>query len=199
MGYKNGSLEVKIALCGKLRSGKDTVADLLVEDFKFTNFAFSEGIWKVGKLVFPNDFNGTEKPRKLLQEIGQKLRMVDENIWVYYTLNQIEEVSPSRVVISDMRQPNEFNALKEDGFFIIRINASEEVRLERSQRAGDHFTIENLQHETESFIDGFDVDFEIDNNGTVDELKAQTVNAFNEAVYLSKGLQHYEKGANAGG
>ncbi|WP_205439450.1 AAA family ATPase [Halobacillus ihumii] len=200
MGIKNGELEVKIAICGKLRSGKNEVADTLTDYFRFTQFAFSNGIKEVGKLLFPNEFNRREKPRQLLQRLGQKLREVHPNIWVNYTFNEMDEVGAKRIVVTDLRQPNELEALKEDGFHIIRVNATDETRLKRSREAGDDFTLKDMQHETELHVDSFEVDYDIDNNGTLADLDEQTLKIANEIFFREKGLQHYKKGAqNAGG
>ena len=60
---------MRIALTGKMRSGKDTVADYLVEYHNFHRFAFADGIRKVCALAFPTaTVHG--KPRKLYQGVG---------------------------------------------------------------------------------------------------------------------------------
>ncbi|MBT2654206.1 AAA family ATPase [Bacillus sp. ISL-18] len=189
MGTINGKLVVKIALCGKMRSGKDTVANFLREKHKFTGFRFSEGIWETIRLLYRQVYakRHEEKPRKLLQDIGQKMREVDPDVWVNYTFNKIEEVRANRVVVSDLRQPNEFNELKQQGFFIVRVSAEDRIRLNRILAENDNFDIQDLYHETERYIDGFKVDFEIQNNGTIEELLQQSQAAFDKAVQYVKG------------
>jgi hypothetical protein len=74
-------------------------------------------------------------------------------------------------VITDLRQPNEFEWAIYNGFTLIRVNSSFDERLERARLAGDDFVESDLLHSTEQYIDGFGADFDIDNDGTVDDLK----------------------------
>lgn len=170
---------VKIALCGRMRSGKDSVADIL-EEQDFFRYKFSQGIWETIELLFgQNEENTLFKPRKLLQELGQKIREVDPDVWVNYTLNEIksDEImyrdsdSELDVVITDLRQPNEYARLREEGYIIVRVTASEHARMQRARAKGDIFTEKETQHETESHVDSFEVDYEITNDGTFEDLR----------------------------
>ncbi|MBR8661149.1 AAA family ATPase [Brevibacillus sp. NL20B1] len=169
---------VKIALCGRMRSGKDSVAAYLIEKHGFVRFAFADELKRICRELFPDRFADGSKPRTLLQGVGVAMREFDPDVWVNACMRHIQDtrdylVSPINVVITDLRFPNEYERLRAEGFVIIRVNASLETRIQRMIDAGDAFTAADLEHETERHIDTFAVDYEIDNNGSLAELYAQ--------------------------
>ncbi|MCC2383531.1 nucleoside/nucleotide kinase family protein [Bacillus cereus] len=78
-----------------------------------------------------------------------------------------------KVLVNGVRQPNEYQQLREEGFIIIRVNASDDLRIGRAKSEGDVFAEADLAHETESHIDTFEVDYEINNNGELIQLYDQ--------------------------
>ncbi|MCG5252599.1 AAA family ATPase [Brevibacillus agri] len=183
----NAAIPVKIALTGRMRSGKDAVAAHLTQQYGFVRFAFGDGIRKVCRELFPDQFANNTKPRALLQGVGQAMRAFDPDVWVNATMRNIERMRegdvriartyftkyPRPIVITDLRQPNEYERLRAEGFVIIRVNASDETRIQRMIDAGDTFDDGTLTHETEQHVDSFAVDYEIDNNGSLAELHAK--------------------------
>lgn len=162
---------IKIGLTGKMRSGKDTVGDFLKKEYGFKTFTFAEGIKFVcGSLGLEPDSKG--KPRALYQGIGQDIRKYAPNVWVDYTFRQISQrcTNQDNVVITDVRQPNEVEALRAAGFIIIKIHADASLRIQRMETAGDCYSLDDLNHETERAVDNLQVDFTINNNGTIKEL-----------------------------
>ncbi|EMT54741.1 adenylate kinase [Brevibacillus borstelensis AK1] len=181
---------VKIALCGKMRSGKDSVAAHLTQQYGFVRFAFGDGIRKVCRELFPDRFAGDRKPRALLQGVGQAMRAFDPDVWVNDCFRRIADKErmdnayyempwnaharlPFRPVITDLRQPSEYERLRAEGFVIVRVTCDEAIRRQRIIDAGDAFDERDLTHETELHADGFAVDFDIENNGTLAELHAK--------------------------
>jgi dephospho-CoA kinase len=173
---------IKLALVGKLRAGKDTAAQYLTLFYDFHPFAFADPLKRYLHEIFPH-VPREPKPRALYQAFGQKLREIDPDVWVNLTMHKIDEYlrqytcdcSPlkPRVVVTDCRQQNEYDRLRAAGFKFIRINADDELRIKRALEAGDDFTVHDLTHETELLVDSFDVDYEVNNNGTTPELYAQ--------------------------
>ena len=158
---------VKIAICGPLRSGKDMATAYLSLFYGFTPYAFGDSLKAFLFEIFPN-VPREPKPRHLLQRFGQIMREIDENVWLDACLRKIERNNDSLVLISDLRQPNEYERLKAEGYVIIRIQADLETRVRRAIEAGDDFSADDLTHETETNLDKFDVDYCVDNNTTPD-------------------------------
>jgi dephospho-CoA kinase len=180
---------VKIALTGKMRSGKDTVANHLYISHRFDRVAFGNELKRTVDEVFPWR-KGRAKPRALLQQYGQLMRQIDPDVWIKHAERAVKGAIDFNVntgaekvgvVVTDVRQQNEVDWCRANGFTIIRVTAPDEDRIARAKIAGDDFNEADLEHETESHIDGFAVDFEIHNDGSVDELKAQ-IDAILEAI-----------------
>jgi dephospho-CoA kinase len=170
---------IKIALSGRLRSGKDTIANHLYIKYGFTSIAFGDALKKNAHDVFPWIYEWN-KPRALYQQFGQLMRQIEPDVWIKHAeravngaidFNVNTGADKVGVVITDLRQPNEYEWARANGYTIIRVTAPDEDRLFRAKLAGDDFNEADLEHETESHIDGFTVDFEIINDGSVDELK----------------------------
>lgn len=182
----------KIALIGKMRSGKDTVGHYLQATKGFGQFAFGTGIKRVVEILYPT-LDLRMKPRKLYQDIGQKMREVDPLIWINYLDREVKRYSRSLavidlvpdVVITDVRQMNEAEFLKAQGYVLVKIETDEEIRLQRIKDSGDNYTEEDLNHETELAVDTLPYDVLITNNGIVEELNLQV-----EKLYwdIQKGL-----------
>jgi dephospho-CoA kinase len=170
---------LQIALTGEMRSGKDTVGKFLVEEYGFERFAFGDGIVKTTKKLFP-DLYKHGKPRKLLQDFGQFCVAQDKNVWINYLFKEMlwNDIDPleDNVVITDLRQPHEYEKLVESGFTIVRVNTKPEIRKQRIIASGEKFNPETFNHETEKHVRTFEVDWELYNNGTHDELIHQVKN-----------------------
>lgn len=171
----------KIAITGQMRSGKDSAADHMRFYYGFNKFAFGNALKRTAHEVFPW-ITSESKPRRLYQKYGQTMRMLDKNVWVAHVERQIghsvdyhvgQGESNIGIVISDLRQQNEYEWARANGFTIIRVTAPDELRIERAKKAGDDFSDTDLTHETEQAIGGFVVDYEIVNDGTVEELLAK--------------------------
>jgi len=174
-----------IALTGLMRSGKDALADYLTQNYGYTRFAFGDELKRYTHELF-GEPDG--KPRELYQWFGQTMRERDPDIWTRKCFEDIMESyemvarkvyaggvfhPPFRAVISDLRHPNEYDRCRSESYVIIRVTAPESVRIDRAVKSSDTFNLRDLTHDTESHVEGFEVDYEVVNDGTLAELYAQ--------------------------
>ena len=108
-----------ILISGKARSGKDTIAKYLIEQYGYTRWAFAD---KLKECIYKySDWDGEkdEKGRKLLQSVGQAFREYDKDNWIKVLAKDIVEyiqdyhfLSYFNIVISDVRFINEIETFK---------------------------------------------------------------------------------------
>jgi dephospho-CoA kinase len=173
---------VSFALIGKMRSGKDETAKLLslfIPHVKIVAFGdmlkkqFHKEFPHIPKVPKPrnseaftpeqiNQWKREGKPIIGYQEYGQMKRKENPDIWVNYLLEEIKRDQSKPYIVTDVRQMNEYNALKQLGFYMVRVEANEEIRIGRMRQNGEVVT--GLNHETERMVDHFDVDYVLDNN-----------------------------------
>lgn len=166
-----------IGLSGYAQSGKNTVADILVDHHGFIQLAFADVIrdfiYEINPLVScsPTGYlqdlvnlkgwdEAKQEPqvRKLLQSTGVAGRnMIDEYLWVALTLSQIKDPQEGRYVITDVRFPNEAAALTAQGGQLWRI-----------ERPGVDAVND---HVSETALDAWVFDETIINDGTIEDLK----------------------------
>ena len=175
--------ELKIALTGKIRSGKSSIQKHLESRHEMTAFAFANKL----KDEFHAKYPGVArfpKPVSGYQTFGQGERASKyEDIWVDKCFAEIDRIraaatnynitgseNPFMPLVTDLRQPNEYKRLLEEGYIIIRVSAPLEVRKERAAAKGDNISDENYSFDTENHVDTFDVDYDIVNDGTLEEL-----------------------------
>lgn len=172
-------MELKlIGLYGPSRAGKDSVAAVLQNDFGFQQKAMAAGIREIllglNPIIRDNDgviwnlldlFDDCNGDWDLIKakstdsvdymiRLGQTCRNVlGETVWLDRVLPPGKELSES-ICISDVRQPNEYYAIKERGGVIWRI-----FRPGTAQRGMD------------GLLDGYNFDAHIHNNGTLEDIR----------------------------
>ncbi|AGT13574.1 dephospho-coA kinase [Bacillus phage Troll] len=187
---------IKLALAGGLRVGKTEAENYLVDKFDCSPFDFSDALKDDFHLEFKHILR-EPKPRKGYQLYGQLMRYVHgENHWVdkcFYKVETETHLEECRSIIHDdtfyfrplitgVRQPNEFQRLREEGYFIIRVSAPKELQIQRSLEAGDDFKEEDLLHETEVTLMNEEVHYDIVNDGTIKDLH-RTIDAVMLDIY----------------
>lgn len=201
-------MHIKIALTGKMRAGKDTVFRIINEtlnekvyaendldsrDVSIAKFAFGDSLKYYAQAIFPEKFVEGKKPRALLQGFGQGLRELNPDVWIQHVDRKIKKHDKHRdltiSIITDLRQPNEYEYCKTNGFYIIKVVAPDEVRMARMTASGDAFNPEDVTHDTESYVDGYRADFTINNNVSLPILETNVSNVVKDILRKS-GMQN---------
>jgi dephospho-CoA kinase len=193
-----------IALGGKRRSGKDTVGDYLDEHYGFVQYAFGDKLKAEYHEQYPH-IPWEPKDAKGYQLFGQLQRhALGEDIWINKCFDKInehrviatrynitgEEVD-FRPAITDMRQPNEFDAVTiRENYITIGVFAPDAVRKERMLANGEEFDEQSLNHETEQHVDHFPYHYTITNDSTLEGLYAQV-----DLIMFDLGVEKVTKGS----
>lgn len=166
---------MKIALIGKIRSGKSTAARYLEETHGFEVVSFGDPVKEaaagmmnaleayihggdIGQFWSARQINAQkDRPeiRHLLQLAGDSLgrgRVGGQNAWIDKTIPKIDK--PGNIVIDDCRYQNEFDMLVKRGFFMIRIERNEPQRQqELVDRYGFKHALQIIEHPSETALD----------------------------------------------
>ena len=119
---------MKIAICGKMCSGKTTIANLIKEyDNRYEIFSFGKKVKVIANELFGMDMNN--KNRSLMIQIGTKMREIDVNVWANYIINETKD--KEFCIIDDLRFQNELDLLEENNWNIIQLDIDEDLQIER--------------------------------------------------------------------
>jgi hypothetical protein len=186
-----------IGITGKKFNGKDTLG-IYLSKYGYQRMAFADPLKEVIKNIF--NFNdaqlyGEDKeridenwkisPRSAMQFIGTDLFRhqmnklmpdIGNEIWIKVIKRQIEDIwkqNPNqKIVLTDLRFPNEINLIKELNGIIIRVKR----KIDDTYSSIDNDFI--VVHESETYIDVLEVDYDFDNNKTKTDLYKQFDNLY---------------------
>ena len=167
-----------IGLSGHAQTGKDTIADYLVKNYGFTRVAFAdpirEAVYKLNPKINVYDMNSvplstavdrlgwetvkvqSEDARWLLQRMGTEVgrELLGENVWVDKAMKKA--LQHDKVVITDVRYPNEVEAILSHSGAVWRVIKDDTGAVNR--------------HASESALDDHDFEYIIFNNDTKQDL-----------------------------
>ena len=174
---------VVLALTGYARSGKDTVGQVLVDEYGFERKAFADPLKAMALGIDPyiqitSQESGVEAQftrlstafaaslgweelksqsdiRRLLQRLGTE--GARQNLWDSIWIDKlVREIQPdNKYVVTDCRFPNEADAIHKLGGLIIRI-----------ERPG----LTAMAHDSERLMNSINADFSITNDSTISVL-----------------------------
>lgn len=178
----------KIAICGKAKSGKNTVAKMISEELsKYESIscnyiAFADPVKEIARIMFPNipehyltgssEYRNSivpgafkeQKPltvRQLLIDIGTGLgRNYKSDIWLDVFDSSLSKLENNNLIIlTDCRFINEHRHVKSKGFFNIKIIRE------------DSASIDHISEKEQDGIPDSEFNFIIYNNKSLDELR----------------------------
>lgn len=163
---------MKIILIGKMGAGKNTVGLYLARRYGFIQMAFADKLKEIARDLFPEAFE-RGKPRALLQQLGLKMREINEECWTNYVIRQVARLPKNydfSVVITDCRYKNELEIARKHGFIPVLVSCPDEIRIQRLYERDGQVDLETLNHVSETELDGISVEHELVNSGTREEL-----------------------------
>jgi hypothetical protein len=191
-----------IGLRGKIGVGKDTMADYLVENYGFQKFSFATALKKIIAIItgwdieFVNGTNSDLRPlretlvhpvynktcRQMLQYVGTDLlrNQLHSEIWLQIVKKDIENYvelcksrgQQARVVISDVRFPDEAALIISTGGMLFRI-VKDNVADVTEKSKTLHISEKDFPVEKEIIIC---------NDGSIDEYKQKIFQAVRELL-----------------
>ena len=119
---------MKIAISGKMCSGKTTLANKIKEeDNRYKIYSFGSKVKELATDLFGMDINN--KDRSLLISIGTKMREINTDVWVNYILEKTKD--EEFCIIDDLRFQNELDLLEKNNWKIIHLDIDKQLQIER--------------------------------------------------------------------
>ena len=167
-----------IGLSGYAQTGKDTIANYLVKNYGFTRVAFAdpirEAVYKLNPNINIADMRGvsladavdklgwetvkveSDDARWLLQRMGTEVgrEVFGDNFWVDIAMEKAH--SHDKVVFTDVRYPNELQAILEASGAVWRVVKEDVGAVNR--------------HASETALDHYQFEYVIFNNDTIESL-----------------------------
>ena len=169
-----------IGVTGKKQNGKDTIANYLHSRYKYNHLSFAGALKEGVKALFDfseQQVNGDLKevidnrwgvsPRVVMQKFGTEIIRegaqkivpnIGNNFWVKRLELDLQRMKGEKIVISDVRFPNEIQKIKELGGIVILVDRP-------SMNANCHDC-----HASENSINKEDADYVVINDSTMAEL-----------------------------
>tara|TARA_Y100001963_G_scaffold31837_1_gene43906 strand:+ start:6921 stop:7487 length:567 start_codon:yes stop_codon:yes gene_type:complete len=146
-----------IGIAGRMRSGKTTLAKVLVDQYGFHKSSFAGAVRdEVADAMFKGRANPREQlllaemrdknaVRPILQAWGEgKRNLIHPDYWIWKMLE--DAANHELVVVDDVRYPNEVASILDNGGYLIRLEVSEETIVDRGG------SLDALNHPSEMSI-----------------------------------------------
>lgn len=182
-----------VAIFGKFCSGKTTLANVLVDEYGFTKVSMAENMKRIVKEVYGH----TDKShmvqvtrrdgsydhitvREVLQRLGEAVKDADRDIWLKWLEADLMFMR-GPFAMDDARLSFEADALRQNGWVLVKLVCPENIRFERYRKLYDREpTPAELYHSTELDVDYIDCDIELDATVSPEYLAAQVASLASE-------------------
>lgn len=184
-----------IFVIGKVGSGKDTLVNLFKSEYGFESFFYADNLKSV--LLYAGwDDKKNLRGRKLLQDVGYAFRKYDENFWVDWLFEDIDmhiqsfemvnwdnngslPNNEARIIIGDVRHPNEITRMKDLFTKKYGWNKSVTIKIKGPNRDLDReMDQETLSDISEISMDNYMSDYIIHNDKDIEYLGSFVKNIF---------------------
>jgi len=166
-------------LAGRARQGKDTICEFIKDYYKNYKCLYLPNNYYMrdyAKRITGWSGSDADKPRDLLIELADLGRSKDEHFYINRTIEDIEIFSYyfDIIIISDARFPYEISMLEEKYDNVTSI-------MVKRPNYDSSLSEEQKNHKIETSLNDFDgCDFELINDGTLEDLKDKTYRLLNE-------------------
>jgi len=151
-----------VAFIGKFASGKTYFSDMLKQKLNEKGIESNRvSIAQKIKDLAKDLFDMQTKDRRLLQNLGAKMREIDKDVWIKYLIINVKRNSLEPFIVDDVRFVNEYNLIKQSfpNFKVFKITTDEEQRLNVYEKLyGRKPTQEEINDPTETDIDNIPFD-----------------------------------------
>ena len=167
---------MKIAFGYKMGTGKDVCVNYLINKYGGTKIKFADAIYDILNYAQKRCGLENKKDRKFLQLVGTDWgRSIDNDIWIKLALKNQEK--DNNIYCSDVRFKNEFNALKNDGFIMVKLIRNK-INYNRKGNGNSNHISEN---ELDEYTDD-KWDYIIINNNNLEDLYCKLDIIVNETI-----------------
>ncbi len=154
----------RFALIGKSGAGKSTAAQMIDELYQARRVSTGAICRKISSLLMGNEDKAST------QKIDDALTTIDKSIFLKAALRGIPE--GESICIDSLRFKSDIEIARERGIFVIRVVASDTLRVERLRSRGQVFDISvDGAHRSETELEGAEVDLEIVNDGSLNKMR----------------------------
>ena len=184
-----------ILIGGQANSGKDSTAEFIDEYYRsrgldVVNIQIAFYIKMYAKEIAKWDGDNETKPRQLLQDLGTELirKQIDEYFFIKRIIQDIDIYSRyfDIITISDGRLPEEFASIKLAYPETVTVHVTRPGYVSR-------LTKNQKTHVTEALVDTIEYDYDIVNDGTLDDLQKKAIELIQTIEKETKFERHVVK------